>query len=100
MTQGSGHGGNHSHLSNDLIYGKYVWRKRNRKASKFRSTRVGTHSDPERDDGSEDDGGQEVDGELVVACGNAPEVLEATEGSFDPPAIAVAPLVEPDRSFG
>jgi len=62
-------------------------------------TRVGTHSDPERDDGSEDDGGQEVDRELIVACGNAAEVLQATEGSFDPPAIAVAPLVMPDRSF-
>jgi hypothetical protein len=62
-------------------------------------TRVGTHSDPERDDGSEDDGRQEVDRELVVACGNAPEVLEATEGSFDPPAIAIAPRVMPDRTF-
>jgi hypothetical protein len=61
-------------------------------------SRVGTHSDPERDDGSEDDGRQEVDCELVVAC-NAPEILQATEGSFDPPAIAVAPLVVPDRSF-
>src|SRR6202162_6153750 len=61
-------------------------------------SRVRTHSDPERDDGGEDDGGQEVDGELVVARGHAPEVLEATEGSFDPPAIAVASLIVPDRT--
>ena len=58
-----------------------------------------THSDPERDDGGEDDGREEVDGELVIACGDAPEVLEATEGSFDTPSIAVAPFVVPDRTF-
>jgi hypothetical protein len=43
--------------------------------------RVWTHSDQERDDGSEDDGRQEVDRELVVACGNAPEVLEAKKAA-------------------
>jgi hypothetical protein len=63
-----------------------------------RLTRVRTHSDPECDDGSEDDGGQEVDGELVIACGNTTKVLEATERSFDPPAIAVASLIVPDRT--
>lgn len=52
------------------------------------NARVGTHSDPERDDGSEDDGRQEVDRELILACGNAAEVLQATKGSFDSPAIA------------
>jgi hypothetical protein len=61
-------------------------------------SRVRTHSDPECDDGSEDDGGQEVDGELVIACGNTTKVLEATERSFDPPAIAVASLIVPDRT--
>ena len=61
--------------------------------------RVQTHSNPERDDGGEDDGGQEVEGELVVACGNAPEVLEATERCFDPPAITIAPFIVPDRGF-
>src|SRR6266508_3980203 len=60
--------------------------------------RVRTHSDPECDDGSEDDGGQEVDSELVIACGNTTKVLEATERSFDPPAIAVALLIVPDRT--
>jgi hypothetical protein len=44
-------------------------------------------------------GRQEVDRELIVACGNAPEVLQATEGSFDPPAIAVASLIVSDRTF-
>jgi hypothetical protein len=62
-------------------------------------TRVQTHSNPERDDGGEDDGGQEVEGELVVACGNAPEVLEATEGCFDPPAITIAPFIVADGAF-
>jgi len=62
-------------------------------------SRVRTHSDPERDDGGEDDGGQEVEGEFVVACGNAPEVLEATERCFDPPAITIAPFIVPDRAF-
>jgi hypothetical protein len=38
------------------------------------SNGVRTHSEPERDDGGEEDGGQKVDGELVVAT---PEVLEA-----------------------
>jgi hypothetical protein len=61
--------------------------------------RVQTHSNPERDDGGEDDGGQEVEGELVVACGNAPEVLEATEGCFDPPAITIAPFIVADGAF-
>src|SRR6266508_3741226 len=60
--------------------------------------RVRTHSDPESDDGSEDDGGQEIAGELVIACGNTTKVLEATERSFDPPAIAVASLIVPDRT--
>jgi hypothetical protein len=35
----------------------------------------------------------------LLRHGNAPEILQVTEGSFDPPAIAVAPLVVPDRSF-
>ena len=61
--------------------------------------RVRTHSDPERDDGGEDDGRQEVEGEFVVACCDAPEVLETTEGRFDPPAVTVAPLIMPDRAF-
>ena len=61
--------------------------------------RVRTHSDPEGDDGGEDDGGQEVEGELVIASSHAPEVFETTDGSFDPPAVAIAPLIVPDRTF-
>ena len=61
--------------------------------------RVRTHSDPERDDGGKDDSGQEVEGELVVTCGNAPEVLEATERCFDPPAITIAPFIVADEAF-
>ena len=57
--------------------------------------RVRTHSDPEGDD----DGGQEVEGELVIASGHAPEVFETTEGCFDPPAVTIAPLIVPDRTF-
>ena len=62
-------------------------------------TRVRTHSDPESDDGSEENGGQEVEGELVVACGNPPEVFEATERCFDPPAITIAPFIVADGTF-
>ena len=65
----------------------------------FTLTRVRTHSDPERDDGGKDDSGQEVEGELVVTCGNAPEVLEATERCFDPPAITIAPFIVADEAF-
>jgi len=61
--------------------------------------RVRTHSDPECDDGGEDDGGQEVEGELVIARGHAPEVLEATEGCFNPPAITIPPLIVADWAF-
>jgi hypothetical protein len=60
--------------------------------------RVRTHSNPERDDGGEDDSGQEVDRQLIVACGNAAKVLEATKGGFDPPAIALASFIVPDRT--
>ena len=61
--------------------------------------RVRTHSDPERDDGSEDDGGQEVDGELVIASSHTPEVFETAESCFDPPAVTIAPPIVSDRTF-
>jgi hypothetical protein len=61
--------------------------------------RVRTHSNPECDDGGEDDGGQEVKCELVIARGHAAKVLEATESSFDSPAVTVAPRIVPDRTF-
>jgi hypothetical protein len=38
------------------------------------------------------------EGELVVACDHAPEVFETTDGSFDPPAVMIAPLIVPDRT--
>ena len=58
--------------------------------------RVETRSNPESDDGHQGDGGQEVRGELVVAGCDASKVLEAAEGSFDPPALAVASFVVDD----
>ncbi len=41
----------------------------------------------------------EVAGELVVAGGDAAEVLEAAEHRLDPPAIAIASLVEADLAL-
>ncbi len=37
--------------------------------------------------------------ELIVAGGHAPEVLEATERCFDPPAITIAPRIRADGVF-
>lgn len=61
-----------------------------------RCTRLQTHSDPKCDDDGERDGGQDVAGELVVAGGDAPEILEAAECIFDEMAVAVSRFVEPD----
>ena len=61
--------------------------------------RVRTHSDPEGNDGGEDDGREEIECELIVAGGHAPEVLEATERRFDPPAITIAPRIMADGAF-
>ena len=58
--------------------------------------RVETRSNPESDDGHQGDGGQEVRGERVVAGCDASKVLEAAEGSFDPPTLAVASFVVDD----
>ena len=58
--------------------------------------RVWTRSAPEGDDGSECDGRDVVSGQLVVAGGDATEVLEAIEGCFNPPAFAVAAFVVAD----
>ena len=43
------------------------------------NARVQTHSDPERDEGCERNSREEVAGELVVACGDAAEVLQPAE---------------------
>jgi hypothetical protein len=58
--------------------------------------RVWTRSAPEGDDGNECDGRDVVSGQLVVAGGDATEVLEAIEGRFNPPAFAVAAFVVAD----
>ena len=60
------------------------------------SPRVWTRSAPEGDDGSECDGRGVVSGQLVVAGGDATEVLEAIEGCFNPTAFAVAAFVVAD----
>lgn len=46
--------------------------------------RVETQSSPERDNGGQCESRGEVAGELVVACGDASEVLEAAEDRLDP----------------
>lgn len=55
--------------------------------------RVETRSQPEGDGCGECDGGEVVASELVVAGGDAAEVLQPAEHGFDPPAVLVAPLV-------
>lgn len=60
-------------------------------------TRVWTQSQPEGVDSGDGDGIEESAGELVVAGGDAAEVLEAADCSLDAPALAVAALVVPDR---
>ena len=60
--------------------------------------RVETYSGPPKDDGCDFDGGEEVSGELVVAGGDASEVLEGAEGAFDPVALAIGLAVVGDRA--
>ena len=38
-------------------------------------------------------------GQLVVSCGDAPEVLDAAEGILDPMTLSVAPFVIADLAF-
>ncbi len=56
-------------------------------------------SAPEGDDGGEGDGGGLVLSELVVSCGDAAEVLEAVDGGFDAPALAIAAFVMLDAAL-
>lgn len=58
--------------------------------------RVWTRSAPEGDDGGKRDSRSVVAGQLVVAGGDATEVLEGIEGRVDAPAFAVAALVVAD----
>lgn len=68
-------------------------RNRDWKGTKSILTRAQTQSYPECDEGGECDGGEEVSGELVIARGDAPEVLEAAEGILDQMAVAVSLFV-------
>ena len=52
-------------------------------------SRVRTQLEPPGDGGGKDDGGEEVSGELIVASGDAPEVLEASEHALDQVALAI-----------
>jgi hypothetical protein len=55
---------------------------------------VWTQSDPPGDEYGDADGGGVVDGELVVAGGDAAPVLEAAEGALDQVAQSVGERVE------
>ena len=57
---------------------------------------MATQSKPEGDEGCDGGGGEEVAGELVVAGGDAAEVLEAAEGVLDQVPVAIAALVVMD----
>lgn len=59
-------------------------------------TGVETQSDPECDEGCEGDGGEKVACELVVAGGDAPEVLQPAECGLDAPASSVSGFVISD----
>jgi hypothetical protein len=59
--------------------------------------RVWTQSQPEGVDCGECDGVEEGSSELVVACGDPAEILEAADRSLDAPAVAVATAVVADR---
>ena len=58
-----------------------------------------TRSQPECDGGGERHGGEGVGGELVLASGDAAEVLEAAEGVRDKVATAIALLIVADRAL-
>jgi hypothetical protein len=58
--------------------------------------RVQTQLDPPDDGGSNNDGRQEVPGELVVACGDAAEVLQAAEHTLDEIALTIGDRVVRD----
>lgn len=62
-------------------------------------SRVETHSDPERDEGREGDGREEVAGGFVVTGCDAPEVLQPAKACLDAPAPLVADLVVADRQL-
>ncbi len=69
-----------------------VW---SRSASE-RHSRLNRHSAHPKHGCGEMDEGQEVDGPSVVACGEAPEVLEFVEAALDAIAVAVDRLVVRD----
>lgn len=63
------------------------------------SGRVQARSKPEGDGGCEGHASEGVGGELVVACGDAAELLEAAEGVLDEVVSGVALLVIADGAF-
>lgn len=63
------------------------------------SSRVQTHLQPESDGGCEGNACEEVGGELVVAGGDAAEVLKPAEGVLDEVTSPVALLVIADGAF-
>ncbi len=69
------------------------------KTSSGTGPRLQTRSQPERDEGCEGDGGEEVGCKLVVAGGHASEVLDPAEGVLDAVALSVAGLVVDDLAL-
>ena len=59
-----------------------------------RGTRLQTQSNPPSDDSGQDDCGGEISGECVVACCDAPPVLEMAERPFDHIAASVSGPIE------
>ena len=55
--------------------------------------------DPPDDSGCEDDGGEEVSGELVVASGDATKVLESSEHALDEVTLAIGDDVMGDQGL-
>jgi prophage regulatory protein len=73
-----------------------AWIEERKELSRAKLARVQTRSEPEGEYGGESDGGQEVGGQLVVAGGDAAEVLKPAKGVLDQMAIAVASLIVDD----
>jgi hypothetical protein len=62
-------------------------------------TRVRTQLDPPDGGGGEKNGGQVISGELVVACGDAPEILEPGEHALDEISLAIGFSVMRNERF-
>jgi hypothetical protein len=73
--------------------------RRNSPLRGYLHARLQTRSKPENDEGGESDSGEEVGGQLVVASGDTPKVLESAENVLDEMAIVVTALVIDDGAF-